>query len=90
MRRMYLLSLISFSSQYRKAIKARLETVYIFSIYVRTGEIIPVTLYTFKEKLTSDINEMAKIISSLRWINFRHFELIAAALVRESEKNRRP
>ena len=39
--RLYLLNLISFSSQYQKAVKKSFETPYIFSIYVRISELIP-------------------------------------------------
>ena len=64
LRRLYLLSLISFSSQTRKAVKTSLETVYIFSIYVRISELIPLTRYPVKEKFMSDINKMTKIVKN--------------------------
>ena len=66
----YLLSLISFSSQYRKAAKTSLEIVYIFSINVRVSKLIPITRYTVKEKLMPDIYKVTKVVTSLRWKNF--------------------
>ena len=58
LRRLFLHSLISFSSQYQKAVKTSLETVYIFSIYVRISELNPVTRSPVKEKFMSDIKHL--------------------------------
>ena len=72
------MSLISFSRQYRKAVKTNLETVYIFRIYLRISQLIPVTRYPVKEKFMSDIKRMTKIVTSFRCQKtslFRRFEL---------------
>ena len=71
MRRLCLLRLISFRSQYRKAVKTSLETVYIFIIYMQVGELIPVPCYSFEEKLVSYINEMTKVFDGKTFLSRR-------------------
>ena len=66
----YLLSLIRFSSKYRKAAKISLETVYICSSYVQVSELIPITHCSVEEKLVPDVNKVTKNVTSLRWERF--------------------
>ena len=69
--RQYLSSLISLRSQYWKAVKTSLKTVYIFRIYARVGELIPIPFFHVKKlHLMSDIYKMTEVVKSLRWKYF--------------------
>ena len=63
---LYLMSLISFSSQHRKAAKTDFETVYTFRNYVQFSKVIRVTHYPVEEKLVFDNSKRKKNVAILR------------------------
>ena len=60
---------------YLKAVKTRVETVYIFSIYAWFSELISVFRSSVKEKLVYEINKLAIVLASLWWKNF-YFQVL--------------
>ena len=87
LRWVYLLSLISFSSKYRKAVKTSLETIYNYSIYVRVSELFSIIRYLVEKNSRLTLKKWQKSLQAFdgsAWL-FRRFEWLDAALVRESE-----